>query len=498
MPKVSQLRLCVGTSWLAPVVATLMVLSSLSAAGQVVPSAAWSPNILQQLRQIQRAALEDDYAYQQTAHLTDNIGPRLAGSPQAAAAVEYVADELSKLGLEVSLEKVTVPHWVRGEEHAELVAYPGQVPGTQQKIVVAALASLNNATSAEGVTAEIVVVNSFDELTALPREKVAGKIVVFNYPFDQRMAVAGFALAAYGDAVAYREKGRAAAARQGAVAALVRSAGGANFRLVHTGETGYDPKLPSIPAGCITAEDAELMARLAAQGPVRLHLVLTPKMLPDLTSYNVIADLKGSEHPEQVVIVSGHLDSWDLGTGAIDDAAGVAVAMETAQLLKQLHLQPKRTIRVVAWMAEEVGIFGGKAYAKQHADDIGKHFAAIETDLGAGHPVGINVAGDETVVNILQPVADVLQTSGAGDVRLSDETGADILPLTVAGVPTFSPIQDVRKYFDYHHSAADTLDKIDPRELRENAAVVSVLAYALATMNAELPRKPLPVPDWLK
>ncbi len=450
------------------------------------------------MRLIQQAALKDDYAYQQTAHLTDSIGPRLAGSAQAAGAVEYVAEELRKLGLEVSLEKVTVPHWVRGEEHAELVTYPGQVPGTQQKIVVTALASLNNATPPEGITAEIVVVNSFAELAALPREKVVGKIVVFNEPFDHQMAAAGFALAAYGEAVAYREGGRAAAARQGAAAALVRSAGNADFRLAHTGETGYDPKLPAIPAGCITTEDAELMARLAAQGPVQLHLVLTPKLLPDVTSYNVVADLKGSEHPEQVVIVSGHLDSWDLGTGALDDAAGVAVAMETAQLLKQLHLQPKRTIRVVAWMAEETGIFGGKAYARQHAAEVADHFAAIETDLGAGHPVGINISGDEAMVGLLQPVAGVLQTSGAGVVRLSDETGADIIPLSVAGVPTFSPIQDTRRYFDYHHTAADTLDKIEPRELRENAAVVAVLAYALATMDGKLPRKPLPVPDWLK
>ncbi len=485
-------------SWLAPVSATLMLFSSLPAVAQVAPAAPWSPDTVQQLRQIQQAALEDDYAYQQTAHLTDSIGPRLVGSAQAAAAVEYVADALRKLGLEVSLETVTVPHWVRGEEHAELVTYPGQVPGTQQKIVVTALASLKNATPPEGITAEIVVVSSFDELAALPREKVAGKIVVFNERFDQRKTAAGFALAAYGEAVAYREDGREAAARQGAVAALVRSAGSADFRLVHTGVTGYNPKLPSIPAGSITAEDAELMARLATQGPVRLHLVLTPQMLPDVTSYNVVADLKGSEHPEQVVIVSGHLDSWDLGTGALDDAAGVALAMEAAQLLKQLHLQPRRTIRVVAWMAEESGIFGGKAYGKQHAADMANHFAAIETDLGAGHPVGINVAGGEAAVKLLQPVAGVLQTSGAGVLRMSDETGADIIPLSVAGVPTFSPIQDVRKYFDYHHSAADTLDKIDPRELRENAAVVAVLAYALATMNAELPRKPLPLPDWLK
>jgi len=450
------------------------------------------------MKQIQQAALQDNYVYEQTAHLTDNIGPRPAGSAQAAGAVQYVADELRKLGLEVTLEKVMVPHWVRGEEHAELVGYPGQVPGTQQKIVVTGLASLNNSTSPEGITADVVVVNSFDELAALPREKVAGKIVIFNQKFHHRMADAGFALAAYGEAVAYREGGREAAARQGAAAALVRSAGGAAFRLPHTGETGYDPKLPSIPAGAITAEDAELLARLSAQGPVRLHLVLTSKMLPDVESYNVIADLKGSEHPEQVVIVSGHLDSWDLGTGALDDAAGVAVAMEAAQILKQLHLQPRRTIRVVAWMAEEVGIFGGRAYAKQHAADVANHFAAIETDLGAGHPVGINACCDESMLKQLQPVSDVLQSSGAGILRESEETGADIIPLTVVGVPNFSPIQDVRKYFDYHHTAADTLDKIDPQELRENAAVVAVLTYALASMNAELPRHPKPVPDWLK
>ncbi|MGD0009960.1 MAG: M28 family peptidase [Terriglobia bacterium] len=174
------------------------------------------------------------------------------------------------------------------------------------------------------------------------------------------------------------------------------------------------------------------------------------------------------------------------------------MAIETAQILKQLNLQPERTIRVVAWMAEEIGIFGGKAYAKQHAAEMGNHFAAIETDLGAGHPLGINVCCDGASLKILQPIANVLETSGAGVLRSSEETGADIIPLKVAGVPTFSPIQDLRKYFDYHHTAADTLDKIDPHELQENAAVVDVLAHALATMQAELPREPQSVPDWLK
>jgi carboxypeptidase Q len=461
-------------------------------------TAAWSPGTLQQLQQIQQAALHDNYAYQQAAHLTDSIGPRLPGSPQAAAAVEYVAGEMRRLGLDVRLEKVKVPRWVRGEEHAELVGYPAQAPGTQQKIVITALASLNNATPPEGITADVVVVSNFEELKSLPDEKVKGKIVVFNYPFDEELARMGLALSAYGQAVEYREDGRTAAARKGAVGALVRSAGGANFRLPHTGEASYDPKVSSIPVASVAAEDADLMARLVAQGPVRLHFVMTPQLLPEVESYNVIADLKGSKHPEQVVIVSGHLDSWDLGTGALDDAAGVVVAMETAQLLKQLKLQPDRTIRVVAWMAEEFGVFGGRAYAKDFAAQMNSNFAAIETDLGAGHPAGLNFCCDPSLEQTLQPVAKLLQPGGAGVLRGSEDTGVDIIPLKVAGVPTFSPIQDVRTYFDYHHSAADTFDKIDPEQLRENAAVVATFAFALATINGELPRKPQPVPDWLK
>ena len=478
----------------------LLIASTILIAGHIAAqtSPAWNAQTIQQLKQIQQTALHDDQAYRYAAHLTDNIGPRMAGSPQAAAAVEYVAAEMRKLGLDVRLEKVTVPHWVRGEEHAELVSYPGQVIGTEQKIIVTALASLNCATPPEGITADVVVVNNFDELAALPNEKVQGKVVVFDEHFDQKLAEAGFPLEAYGQAVAYRERGRLEAARKGAVASLVRSVGGADFRLPHTGETGYDPKLPGIPAGAITAEDASLLARLSAQGPVRMHLVLTPKLLGEVETYNVVADLKGSKHPEQVVIVSGHIDSWDLGTGALDDAAGVAVAMQAAQVLKKLKLQPERTIRVVAWMAEEIGIYGGRAYAKQHAGDIGNHFATIETDLGAGHAMGINVCCDDAMLKTLQPVGDVLLSSGAGVLRSSEDTGADVIPLKISGVPTFSPMQDARAYFDYHHSAADTLDKIDPQLLQENAAVVAVLAYALANMQTDLPRKPQPLPDWMK
>ncbi|HYJ46821.1 MAG TPA: M28 family peptidase, partial [Pyrinomonadaceae bacterium] len=324
--------------------------------GQVLPAQQapsqqnlFSPQLLAELKRIQQAALESDYAYRQVAYLCDNIGPRLTGSPQAQRAVEYVAGELRKLGLEVQLEKLMVPHWVRGVETGELVGFPGQAPETKQKIVLAALGG-SVATPAEGLTADVVVANDFSELQALGREKVAGKIVLFNYKFDQRMAAEGFGGQAYGQAVAYRGGGPSAAARLGAVAVLVRSAGGSQNRLVHTGATRYAPDAPQIPAAAVSYEDAELMAHLVKEGQVRLHLTLTPQRLPDTVSYNVIGDLKGSEQPEQVVIVSGHLDSWDLGTGAIDDASGVAVAMQTAQILKQLNLRPRRTIRVIAWM----------------------------------------------------------------------------------------------------------------------------------------------------
>jgi len=475
----------------------LVLLPAPALTAQTNPAPAWTAAMLDRLRQLQREALADDYAYRQLAHLTDHIGPRPSGSLQAAAAVDYVAAEMRRLGLEVRRERVEVPRWVRGEERCELVAYPGQVPGTTQKIVATALGAFGIATPPDGITAEVVVMNSLAELAALPREKVAGRIVVFNERFSRRLADSGFAAEAYAQAVEYRNEGRAAAAKQGAVAVLVRSVGGAEFRLPHTGATDYF-HTADIPAAAVTAEDADLIARLAAEGPVRLHLLLTSQMLPGVESYNVIADLKGSEHPEQIVIVSGHLDSWDLGTGAIDDGAGVAIAMATAHLLQRVHLQPTRTIRVIAWMSEEPGLLGARAYGREHAGDIGNHFAGIESDSGAGHAMGVYVSGDESLLRLLRPVADVLQSSGAGILRATEESGPDLIPLRLRGMPAFSPIQDTRRYFDYHHTAADTLDKVDTQELRGNVAVVAVLAYALATMTQDLPHKPLSLPDWLK
>src|SRR6184192_2349143 len=401
----------------------------------------FSQQTLAELKRLQQAALSSDYAYKQVTHLANNIGPRLSGSTQAAKAVEYIASQLKAIGCEVQLEKVMVPHWVRGEETAALVQFPGQAQNTTQKIVLCALGP-SVATPANGITAEVIAVRNFDELKSLPRDKVVGKIVLFNYPFDKQIAAEGRAGEAYGEAVVYRSDGPSAAARQGAVACLIRSVGGADYRLPHTGMTKYANDAPKIPAGAVTAEDADLIVDLVRQGPVKMKLVLTPQQLPDVESYNVIADMKGSEHPEQMIIVSGHLDSWDLGTGAIDDGAGVAVSMEVANLIQKLHFKPKRTIRVIAWMNEENGEAGSKQYAKDHEKEFSNHFAAMETDGGAGHPIGINIKGNPEVKKMFAPVAAILQESGAGILNLVEHCGADIEPLEKAGVPSFSPIQD--------------------------------------------------------
>jgi Zn-dependent M28 family amino/carboxypeptidase len=466
----------------------VVVCASLAAWSQTSMNAkavAVSPELLGQLQTLRDAALASDYAWNQLAHLSENIGPRPAGSAQAQAASEYVATELRKLGLDVRLEPATVSHWVRGDERAELVEFAGQPAHVTQRVVLTALSG-SSATPAEGLTADVVVVHSFAELTALGRDKVAGRIVLFNVPYDERKALAGHAFEAYGEAVVYRTRGAKAAAEVGAVASLIRSVGGADYRLPHTGYSAP----AGIPAAALAAEDADLVQHLVAQGRVRMHLTLTPQTLPDTTGYNVVADIKGGEHPEQIVIVSGHLDSWDLGRGAIDDGAGVVVAMATAELMQRLHLRPRRTLRVVAWMDEENGGGGSKAYAKDHENEIGRHVAAIESDAGAGHPLGYGMKLSSAAIAALQPLLDVLRPVGATIFQSTEYSpGSDIERLVEAGVPGIGIMQDARRYFDYHHSAADTLDKVDPQQLRENAAAMAVMGYALAATPEPLPRE---------
>lgn len=445
----------------------------------------FSPELLQQLQTVKIAALSDDYAYRQLAHLTEHIGARPSGSPGAKAAVEYVAGQMRELGLTVHLEEVKVPHWVRGLETAEIVEATGLAPETRQRIVLTALGN-STSTGNDGLTSDVVVVGKFEELNALGRNHVAGKIVLFNWKFDMRKVDGGVAFAAYRESVAYRQSGPKIAAELGASAVLVRSVGSADFRLPHAGDS--DPA--GIPAAAVSAEDADLIAHLAKEGRVRLHLTLTPQQFPAETSYNVIGDFEGSDHPEQIVIVSAHLDSWDLGTGAVDDATGVAEIMEVAQLLRQTHLRPKRTLRVIAWMDEENDGSGSSQYIKENRHDFGNHVAAIESDAGAAHPLGFVMKMSPAAISVLRPVQAVLADIGAtAFLDPSHPPGVtDIAPMADDGVPVLGIFTDMHHYYDYHHTAADTLDKVDQRELRENTAVMAVMALALANMENRLPR----------
>ncbi|HKO00547.1 MAG TPA: M20/M25/M40 family metallo-hydrolase, partial [Thermoanaerobaculia bacterium] len=310
--------------------------------------------------------------------------------------------------------------------------------------------------------------------------KVKGKIVFFNVPMDMEMVRARRSFEAYSKAVVYRGLGASRAAEYGAVAALIRSVGSASLRTPHTGALKYDPKQPKIPAAALTAEDAMLVDRLIKRGQtVRMHLVLTPRELPDVKSFNVVAEIKGSERPDEIVVIGGHLDSWDLGTGAIDDGSGVAMVMETMRLLKQLDIKPRRTIRCVLFMNEENGLRGGKQYFEDHKRD--KHVAAIETDAGAAAPTGFatTVTGDALTAFESRTNA-TLSKLDAARFEARKETGADTSFLVEAGVPGFSLIPDPLHYFDYHHTPADTLDKVDAHELAMDSAAVGALALMIA------------------
>jgi hypothetical protein len=441
------------------------------------------------LGRIRDAGLRDDWAYRRLADLCDKIGARMSGSPQADAAVEQIAAALRAAGLTVSLQPVKVPHWVRGKELAEMTEYPGRPAGVIQHLHLTTLGG-SVATPAHGISAQVLVVHSFDELRA--REAQArGKIVVFDVPFNEILAENGRAGTAYGQGVIYRAQGASAAARAGATAALVRTVGGANYQLPHTGEMDYDPKLPKIPTAALSAEDAMWIARLAAEGPVTLRIKLLPQSLPEVESHNVIADWPGRERPDEVVIVSGHLDSWDLAQGAIDDGAGVASAMGAVHLLQTLGLHARRTIRFVGWMSEENGSAGGQTYFNLNSAALERQIAAIESDNGAGRPLGVSAHVVPEALALLSPLMTALSPMGATMLDRREEAGgSDVRYLDAGGVPTLAPIVDTRTYFDYHHSAADTLDKIEPDNIRRQVALMAMMAYFVAEMPEALPRLP--------
>jgi hypothetical protein len=427
-----------------------------------------SPEIAQKLV---GGALTGGIAYERLQELTDSIGPRLSGSPGADAAVQWALKKLAQDGLAARREAVKVPHWVRGEETAEILASPG-LAGYRL-----AITALGNSVGGSA-SAEIVEAHSVAEVASLGAA-ARGKIVFFNHA----MAAAGD----YGKFVEMRSHGPSAAARVGAVATLMRSLATASFRSPHTGVTVYEADAPRIPAAAVSTEDADLLHRLLQRGPVRVRLSLGCRILPDADSANVIGELRGRETPAEVVLIGAHLDSWDLAQGANDDGAGVAMVMEAGRLIASLPQRPRRTLRVVLFMNEENGLAGGKGYAAAHHAELDRHVAALEADSGAGRPLSVRLRTGEGGGALIEPWLGPLESLGI-HLEDGDAGGADLGPLDPAQVPLVSVHPDVTHYFDIHHSAADTLDKIDPQNLAMNAAAVAVVAYALAEMPGTLPR----------
>ena len=412
------------------------------------------------------AALTSDRAYSRLAHLTDHIGNRLSGSQNLERAIEWAVTEMKRDSLDnVRSEKVMVPHWVRGEESLEMLA---PVPRKLQML------GLGNSvgTPAEGIAAEAVVVRDFAELDRLG-EQVRGKIVVYNAPYVN-----------YGVTVAYRLQGASRAARYGAVAALVRSITPVSLQTPHTGAMSYDQNLPKIPVAAVTIEVAELLQRMNDRGDrPRLRLKMEAKFLPDAESANVIAELKGSEKPDEVILISAHYDSWDVGQGAHDDGGGCIVAWEAVRLLKELGLKPRRTIRVVLYTNEENGTRGGNAYHDAHRAEIAKHILAIESDSGVFRPEGFGLAETAPlqVRANMQEIAKLLSGIGADQIAATGG-GSDIGPLMREGVVGASLDVEGAHYFDIHHTQADTLDKVNPRELALCVATMAVMAYVVADL----------------
>ncbi len=413
-------------------------------------------------------AVSNTFAWQRLAVLTDTIGHRLSGSPALERAIEWAVAEMKRDGLEnVHTERVMVPKWVRGAESAEVVE-PVRHP--------MAMLGLGNSvgTPREGVRAEIVVVHSFEELDA-KAALVRGRIVLFNVPFTN-----------YGETVRFRSAGPSRAASYGAVATLVRSIGPDGLRLPHTGALQYSNDAPKIPAAAIASEDADRLQRMSDRGErAVVHLRMEAHFDPDAESANVIGEIRGRERPDEVVVVGGHLDSWDVGAGATDDGGGCIVTWEALRLMKALNLRPRRTVRVVLFTNEENGGRGGVAYRDQHRAELSKHVMMLESDGGVFRPLGFGFSGSDRARETVKAIASLLAGIGASQVSTGGG-GADIGPSLQEGhIPGMSLDVDGSKYFLIHHTQADTIDKIDPVEMAKCAATVAVMAYVVA----DLPRR---------
>ncbi len=420
---------------------------------------------------IAEAAMSNAAVFEKLVYLCDRIGHRLSGSEALEEAVQWAAAEMRRDGLEnVRLQPVEVPHWVRGNEEGRITA------PVERPLHLLGLGGTVS-TPPEGMEAEVVAVSSFEELEGLGREAVEGKIVLFNVPFQ-----------GYGRTVVYRTQGPSKAAHFGATAALVRSVTPVSLQTPHTGALRYDREAPQIPAAAVTIEDAELIQRLVDRNEkVRVYLKLEGRLLPPAESANVIGELVGRELPEEIVVIGGHIDSWDVGQGAHDDGAGIVASMQALALLNELGLRPRRTIRAVLFTNEENGLAGARAYFDSVSAGIRSHAAAVEMDFGAEKPVGFgftlpeSTRQDERALQALRSIGRLLEFVDAGQMTPGGG-GADIAPLMGAGVPGFGLRTVGERYFDWHHTHADTVDKVDPEHLRAALGAMAILAFVLADM----------------
>ncbi len=421
---------------------------------------------------ITAAALADSSAWERLAYMSDTFGPRFSGTQALEDAIDWILDGMQADGLEnVRGEPVMVPRWVRGDESLYLIEPRGA------RLAMMGLGG-SIGTPVEGLEADVLVVDSFDELEARAADAV-GKIVLFNAPFTT-----------YGQTVQYRVNGAVRAAQVGAVGSLVRSVASSSLYTPHTGTSRYEDGVPKIPHAAVTVEDALMMRRMQDRGqPVRVRLHMDAMTLPDSPSRNAIAELRGTTSPDEIVVMGGHIDSWDVGTGAMDDGGGCIAAWQALKLLHDLGLRPRRTIRVALWTNEENGIAGGNAYRDAHLDELDNHVLAIESDGGTFAPRGFGITGKHDAYVRLLGMAPLLQPLVEGDDPIRrGGGGADIAPIMRYGVPGMGHLVVNDTYFDYHHSHADTPDKIDPRELARNVALMAIMAYVVADMPDRLER----------
>ena len=420
---------------------------------------------------IMTAALADSgVAWNKLARFTDYSGNRFTGSAALERGIDWVLAEMKKDGLDnVRGEPAMVPHWVRGAESATLV---------QPRVAKLPMLGLGGSigTPKGGITAEVMVVSTFDELTKRAAE-AKGKIVLFDAPF-----------VSYGQTVAYRREGAIAASKAGAVASLIRSVTPYSMRTPHTGQMAYDSAVKKIPHAAITVEDAMMIHRMINRGEkVVVRLEMEAQTLPDVPSRNAIGEIRGTEKPDEVVLLSGHLDSWDVGNGAMDDGGGLVVGWEALNLLKKLGLKPRRTIRVVGWTNEETMGRGGLAYREAHKAEADKHVLVVESDGGVFAPRSFGFSGPDSARAIMKQIGALLGRVGPIDIG-ANGGGADIEPMMELGVPAVGLEVDGSKYFWFHHTDADTVDKLDPVEMQRCVAALAVLAFIVADMPVKLPR----------